>query len=146
MNQNDNRIPAIDLTRHAFVRPMGDITLYGTWVYNEDMEDYEPALVLIPSYRRSGFMPVVIALSAAYKYDSPQYLAKVSRGILIKLGMNDCMSSANRVANLIYDHLDDLLKMPNNPTTSVIVADATISINGRKRSVEILDFEPTKQL
>lgn len=143
---SDNRIPAIDLTRHAFIRVMGDITLYGSWVYSPDMEDYEPALVLIPTYRRSGFMPVVIALSAAYKYDSPQYLAKVSQGILIKLGMHDCMSTANKVANLIYDHLDDLLKMPNNPTTSIIVADATITVGGRKRTVEILDHEPTKQL
>ncbi len=137
--------PMIDLTRHHFVYHIGDVSLYGSWVFNEDQEAEEPALVLIPRYRRTGFKPVVIALSALFKYNSPQYLAHVTPIIMQSLGFNDCLSNAHKIASLIYDHLDDLAKMPPSPTTSIIVGEATFNMGGRKHSIQMLDHEPTPQ-
>ncbi len=56
--------PAIDLTRYAFVRELGDIRLYGTWLYHAEDDEDEPALVLVPAVRRAhGIVPCVIALT-----------------------------------------------------------------------------------
>ena len=140
-----DRRPAIDLTRHHFVRHLGDVSIYGSWVYSEDQEKDEPALVIIPRLRRSGFKPCVIALSAAYKYNSPQYLAGMTGYILKILGMDDCLSNAAKIGGLIHDHLGDLLSMPNSPTTSIIVADGSVTVDGQKRSIEIMDYTPTPQ-
>ena len=72
--------PAIDLTRHHFMRELGDIVLFGAWVYNDEQEDTEPALVLLPRYRPpSTVTPCVIALSAA-------------KGIAKALGFEDSMT------------------------------------------------------
>lgn len=141
----NDRKPAIDLTRNHFVRHIQDVSLYGTWLWNDDQEDYEPALVLIPRYRTTGFRPCVVALSAAYKYNSPQYLARVTPFIVTELGFSDCLANAHKIASLIYDHLDDLVRMPPNPTTSIIVGEATIEISGRRHGLHILDHEPTPQ-
>lgn len=140
-----NRRPAIDLTRHHFVRHIGDVSLYGTWLYNEDQEKDEPALVLIPRYRRTGFKPCCIALSAAYRYNSPQYLAGITGYILSILGFEQSIANAAKIGGLIHDHLGDLLTMPNSPTTSIIVADGSVTVGGKKRSIEIMDYKPTPQ-
>jgi hypothetical protein len=136
---------AIDLTRHQFVRPSGDLVCVGTWVYNPDQQDYEPCLVIVPRYRRSGFKPCVVALSAAWKYNEPQYLARAASIFLGMLGMEDCMSNAHKVAELIHSHLGDLIRMRPNPTQAIVVADASVTIDGRKRSMEVLDYQPLAQ-
>lgn len=142
-----NRRPAIDLTRHHFVRHIGDVSIYGSWIYNEDQEKEEPALVIIPRYRRSGFKPCVIALSAAYKYNSPdqRYLAGMCKFMLAILGMEDSLANASKLGRMIHDHLGDLLSMPNSPTTSIIVADGSVTVGGKTRSIEIMDHTPTPQ-
>src|SRR5690606_10985945 len=63
----------LDLTKYAFVRRLGDITVYGTWV-GPSVDESEPCLVLVPTHRINGCRPIVVALSAAYKYDDPRYL------------------------------------------------------------------------
>lgn len=141
---NDDRKPAIDLTRTQFQRHLGDLSLYGTWIYNEDQETEEPCLVVIPRYQRNGFKPCVVALSAAYKYNDPRYLARISFAFLSMLGFAQTPSEGHKIASLIHDHLDDLLKMPPNPTTTIVVADATIDANGRKHAIEIVDYLPTQ--
>jgi hypothetical protein len=136
---------AIDLTRNQFVRASGDLVCVGTWMFNPDQQDYEPCLVIVPRYRKSGFKPCCVALSAAYKYDSPQYLARASSIFLGMLGMEDCMSNANKVAELIHSHLGDLIRMRPNPTQAIVVADASVMIDGVKRSMEVLDYQPLAQ-
>lgn len=146
---NDTRKPALDLTRHHFLRPSGDLVVIGTWIYNADQEDHEPCLVILPRYRTNGFKPCVVALSDAWKYNpehnGPRYLAEISQIFLIMLGMEDCMSNAHKVADLINSHLGDLLKMPPNPTSRIIVADATMTVDGRKRSIELVDYQSLAQ-
>lgn len=132
--------PAIDLSRHAFIREIGDLTLFGTWLYNDDQEDTEPCLVLIPRYRTAGFKPAVIALSAAFRYNNPRYLARASAIFAKNLGFED-MATANKIANLIYDHLDDLLTMPVDPTIAHVIGEASLDVGGRKSTVEVLDYE-----
>ncbi|SEH89598.1 hypothetical protein [Paraburkholderia hospita] len=141
--------PMIDLTRHAFVRQLGDFTLFGTWVYDADLDDDEPALVLIPTYRtmRHGIRPCVIALSAAFRYTDPRHLAAVSLEFAKALGFEDTlMSSANKIGEIIHSHLLDLIKMPENPTEALVGATANVDFgDGRKRTVEILDHVPQAQ-
>lgn len=138
--------PAIDLTRcHRDPRHLGDLSIYFTWLWNDDHESEEPALVIMPRYQRHGFKPCVVALSAAYKYNDPRYLARVSWEFLKLLGFAQTPSEGHKIASLIHDHLGDLLTMPPNPTTLIIAADATIGSGLGKRSIEIVEYVPMKQ-
>ena len=85
--------PAIDLTRNHFMRELGDLVVFGTWVYNDEQEDTEPALVLLPRYRPpSTVTPCVIALSAAYRYNDAKYCVHAAKGIAKALGFEDSMT------------------------------------------------------
>lgn len=132
--------PAIDLTRYAWKRELGDVAIFGTWLYNEDQEDTEPCLVLIPRYRTTGFKPVIIALSAAFRYNNPRYLAQVAGTISQSLGFSDDLTTARKIATLIYDHLGDLLNMPVDPTVAQVIGSASVEVGGKKRTVDVLDF------
>lgn len=137
---------AIDLTRHAWKRDAGDFSIYGTWVFNEDQEDTEPCLVVIPRYRTGGLRPVVIALSAAFRYNDPRYLARVTPVFLKMLGFDDGLSKAHALASLIHDHLYDLITMPVDPTAAIVVGEASLDLgNGRRTTVEFMDHEQIPQ-
>lgn len=135
---------AIDLTRHAFKREVGELALYGSWVYNEDQEDYEPALIVINALNPRRFKPCVVALSAAWKYNDPVYMAHVAKEFVHLLGLQDSMTMAYKVAMLIEDNLGDLLTMPPNPTDKVVVADGTIGSGLMKKGFEIVDHVPSR--
>lgn len=139
--------PAIDLTRYAFVRELGDIRLYGTWLYHEEEDDDEPCLVLVPAYRRHGVVPCCVALSAAFRYTDPRHLAAASLEFARTMGFDsDTMMAAHKIGTIIHDHLLDLIKMPENPTVAVVGATANVNFgDGRKRTVEILDHVPVDQ-
>lgn len=133
----------LDLTRRHFVKERGDMLIYGTWIYNDGQEADEPCLAIMPKYRH-GY-PCVVALSAAYKYaDSPAYLAAKSKEFLAHLGFEDSMRNAIRLGELIYDHLTDLLQMPNNPTMALQVGEATVTNGSAKTSAKIYDYENIK--
>lgn len=137
--------PAIDLTRHHFRRDLGEFSLYGTWLYNDDQEDTEPCMVIVPRYR-NGAIPCCIALSAAFRYNDPRYAVHMARGYAEKLGFADSMTRTHTIASLIYDNLPDLLSMPNDPTETLVVGEAKIDVgNGRKTSIELLDYEQMRQ-
>lgn len=143
---NQPRHVAIDLKRcQRDPRHIGDLSVYFTWIFNEDQEADEPCLVIIPRYQRQGFKPCVVALSAAYKYNDPRYLARISWEFLSLLGFAQTPSEGHKVASLIHDHLGDLLTMPPSPTTTIIVADAFIGSGRDKRSLEIVDYVPLQQ-
>lgn len=142
------RTHAIDLTRYHFKRELGDLTLYGTWLYNDDQEDTEPALVLVPRYRMSDrTKPIAIALSSAFKYNEPRYLAHVAAQFARTLGFEDSMNTTHKIATVIHDHLLDLIKMPLEPTNAVTTGEATLDMgNGVKKTVEFVDHEPKPQI
>jgi hypothetical protein len=139
---------AIDLTRHHFMRELGDLVLFGTWVTNEDQEDTEPALVLLPRYRPpSTVIPCVIALSAAYLYNDPKYCVRAAKGIAKALGFEDSMNTTHRIADVLHSHLPDLVSMPVDPTEAVVVGEARVDLgDGRKKTVEFMDYEAVKQI
>lgn len=132
--------PVLDLTKYAFRRQLGDIILYGTWI-GESVDDSEPCLVLISGYRNTK--PCCIALSAAYRYDDPNYLLYKSIQFNKDLGFTDNMSNVHRVASVIHDHLQDLIELPPRPVLNTKVgAEAVVTDSrGRKSYAEILDFE-----
>lgn len=137
--------PAIDLTRYSFKREIGDMAIYGSWLYNPDQEDTEPALVIRPRYRHGK--PCCVALSAAFRYFySPRYLAHAARQFAKEMGFEDDMTRTRKIAEAIYDHLPDLIKMPVDPVQAVVVADATVTAeSGRKQTLEIVDHEQIAQ-
>lgn len=132
--------PVIDLTRHHFMRELGDLVLFGTWVMNDDQDDTEPALVILPRYRPpSTVIPCVVALSAAYLYNDPKYCVNAAKGIAKALGFEDSMTVVHKIADTIYSHLPDLVSMPVDPTESVVVGTSEVTINGKKRTIEFMD-------
>lgn len=139
--------PALDLTRHHFKRDLGDFTLYGTWLYNEDQDDTEPCLVLLPRYRHESVKPCVIALSAAFRYDNPRYLAHMAGRFTRLLGFGESMPTAYRIANLIYDHLGDLVAMPPDPRYAIVVGEGIIRhADGAKTTIGLIDHEQIQQI
>jgi hypothetical protein len=135
---------ALDLTRYQWRKEVHDLMIYGTWLYNDDQEDTEPALVILPRYR-TGAKPVAIALSSAFKYNNPRYLAQAASVFAVQLGFEDSMTNAHRIATLIDDHLLDLIKMPVDPTEAVQVGEAVLDLgNGRRQTVGLMDHEQTK--
>lgn len=144
MTQTAERRPAIDLTRTHFRRTLGDLTVHGTWLWNDDQEAEEPCLVITSSRALKRFKPFVVALSAAYKYNEPGYLAAVARELAVTLE-SDSMATAHKVATLIADHLDLLLTMPPNPTTAIVMADAVINTGSRSVTAEIMEHVPLRQ-
>lgn len=145
---NLDRKPAIDLSRHHFMRELGDLVLFGTWVMNGEQEDTEPALVLLPRYRPpSSVVPCVVALSAAYRYNDAKYCVHAAKGIAKALGFEDSMQTTHRIADILHSHLPDLISMPVDPTVAVVVADAVIEgSDGKKKTVELLDFQQVQQI
>ena len=142
------RKPAIDLSRHHFMRELGDIVVFGTWVMNDDQEDTEPALVVMPRYRPpSSVVPCVVALSAAYLYNDPKYCVRAAKGMAKALGFEDSMNTTHRIADILHSHLPDLISMPLDPTVAVVVGEAQMNFgDGTTKTVEFLDYDQTKQL
>jgi hypothetical protein len=141
----DERTPAIDLSRYSFMRELGDLVVIGTWVMNDDQEDTEPALVILPRYRSpSSVVPCVIALSAAYLYNDPRYCVRSAKGIAKALGFDDSMSLTHRIADIIHSHLPDLVSMPVDPQKAVVVGEAQIGEGLERKSIEIVDWTQIK--
>lgn len=135
--------PALDLTRYWWRKEVHDLMLYATWIYNEDQEDTEPALVILPRYRK-GAPPVAIALSSAFKYNSPAYLARAAGIFAQRMGFEPTITNAHRIAMVIDDHIGDLLMMPVDPTQAVQVGEAVVHDGGARKTVGIMDYEQVK--
>lgn len=144
----DQHGPVIDLTRTHFWHEKGDMVLAGTWIYSEDKEDTEPALVLLPRYRPpSSVKPCVVGLSSAWKYNDVKYLASAARHIGICLGFEDSMTRAHKIADIIHSHLPDLISMPPDPVEAIVVGEATLNLpSGKKTTLQLTDFEQKQQL
>jgi hypothetical protein len=140
--------PLINLSRHHFMRELGDLVLFGTWTFNGDQEDSEPCLVLLPRYRPPNTVkPCIIALSAAYRYNDPKYCVRAAKGIAKALGFEDSMTTTHRIADILHSHLPDLVSMPVDPQSTEVVGEAYIDTgDGKKRTVQFLDYVPVKQI
>lgn len=135
----------LDLSRHAWIRELGQLAIYGTWV-GPSIDESEPCLVIVPSARRTSHetvRPAVVALSAAYKYDDPRYLLQAAVQFNRGLGFTDDMHNVMKMADAIYDHLDDLVALPERPSFgSSVGAEVTLTDSeGRSHEFEILDHK-----
>lgn len=128
----------LDLNLRHFHRQVGDLTVTGTWV---GTEEYEPAIVLLPAYRHAK--PCIIALSAAFKYDDPRYLAHSARAFGKILGLTDDLATTAKLADLIHESLTDLLKIPPMPTTEKVVGEVEVqTADGRRTSFDMIVHDP----
>lgn len=135
----------LDLSRYAWIRHVGDLCVYGTWV-GPSIDDSEPCLAIVPAHRvthHANVRPVVVALSAAYQYDDPRYLLQAAIRFAKGLGLTDDMHSVMKVADAIYDHLDDLVALPERPSFGCYVgAEVTVTDSeGRSHEFEILEHK-----
>lgn len=132
---------ALDLTRYAFRRQHGDITVYGTWFG----EQQRPALVLVPSYRE-GFervTPCVVPLENAWKWS--EEVGDQQDAVQTAFQFAECLGldgfnrfTLLRILSIVRDELGELLKIPPKPTEAVVVADAfRTDENGNVRHFEI---------
>jgi len=143
---DDQRQHAINLTRHAWMREFKDLAVFGTWLYNGDQEDHEPCMVIVPRYRRGGYKPACIALSALHKYTSAQYLEMAAQQFCRDLGFAEDWANIYKIADCIMEHMRDLITTPPNPTQAVVVGEVTINRNGVKETTaEVLDHVPLAQ-
>lgn len=145
-----NNRPILDLTVRHFTRVLGEVTVIGTWI-GADHEDTEPCIVLVPTHRQTlqitatgvqqRARPCCIALSSAFRYDSPLYLVARAKEFTKAMGFEDTMSRAHRIAEIIHDSIDDLCRMPEQRPVrgSYVGAEATLTEDsGRKRTMEIV--------
>lgn len=136
---------ALDLTKTHKKRVLGDITVWFTW-FGEDPRESEPCMVLTPTMRtgvgRSS--PGVVLLSNLWKYnESPKFLLQTAMRFTQAMGMTDDIRNVHKVADIIYDHLDDLAMMPERPNEDrFVAADAVLTgEDGRSQEFEILDHK-----
>lgn len=134
--------PCIDLTHCHFRRVVGEFAVFGTWL--KIGKDSEPCLVVTPVMQGTrSIKPAVIPLSSAWKYSQmafadPKVVANQVRQFAI--GMNkDSLAQVIALTDLINDCLSDLISMPTDPRERLVVADAEIVIDGRKRTIEVTE-------
>ncbi len=135
----------LDLTRYHFRQRHGDITVYGTWWLGD--EGPWSCLVLVPSFRETrGCVPCVVSIDLAWiwseEHGSPAFAAETAMDFAETLGIGARPRSAVRVAMIIRDHLEDLLKIPPRPAVRQHhVGDIVITEreSGKARHAEIRD-------
>lgn len=135
--------PAIDLTKFAWRKQQGDITVYGTW-YGDNLRQ---CLVLVPSYRRKTpgqWGPVVVLVDDAHLWavdtGAPFYVQQMAPKFARSLGFDPTPALCARIANLIDSHVGDLLTIPPKPAERVVVADAfLIGEDGKTRHIEVAE-------
>lgn len=99
----------IDLRKAHMHRQHGDLLAIYTWINGER------ALVLLPHVRPKSPW-YVVAESAAWQYDDPDYLARQCQIACEVLGMEPSRGNWVRVATIINEGLPDLYRMPGEPT------------------------------
>lgn len=138
--------PALDLSRYAWTQRHGDLTVYGTWWYDNDDNQWVPCLVIVPTFSvisNERVTPCVVTLDLAWIWSeeegSPRFAAETAASFCDSLGMAVNPKNAIRVAGIIRDHLEDLIKrIPPRPPQNAVVADAIVTnAAGRERHAEI---------
>ncbi|MBI1202619.1 MAG: hypothetical protein GC182_08930 [Rhodopseudomonas sp.] len=131
----------IDLTKNAWVKRHGDLTVFGTW-YNDREDGWLPCLVILPTFRPATPCVVMMDLSWIWSEEAgdPAWAADVSSGFAESLGLSPDKKTCIRIAMIIRDHLGDLLTIPPRPADAMqIVADAIVKTqDGKERHAEIM--------
>ncbi len=119
---------SIDTRKAHLVRQHGDITALYTWINDER------SLVLIPTFRKSGWY--VVCDSSAFKYDDDAYLMRQALIACDVMGFGDSPGTAFRIAKIIVEGLPDLVLMPPQPNDMVEAAVRELRKLGEMRCVD----------
>lgn len=129
--------PAIDLNYSLWTRNVGEYEITGTWFRHDD-KNIEPCLFIRPARGlKPGCRPAVILLSSAYLYVNPREAARTIMGLAMGMGMTD-MSQGIKLADLINDHISDLISMPPDRRKRESIGEATFTIDGKQHTGELL--------
>ncbi len=140
--------PILDLTRYAWRQRHGDLFAYGTWRYDTDDDCWVPCLVIVPAFRRIGHArttPCIVTLDLAWIWSEeegdPRFAAEVAIDFCLSLDLAPSPQNAYRIASIIRDHLEDLIKrVPPRPRDRTVVAEAVLTeASGKKHIAEIAD-------
>jgi hypothetical protein len=131
---------SLDLSRRAWSRVLGNLTLIGTWLRGGAIGDaWRPCLVIVRTGEEFNAVPCVVPMDMAHVWDcrtgkgDPATAARTAMMFTKALRLDDgqAMKQAMRIATVIADHLDDLLSMPPAPpdNDAPVVAEAIITVN-----------------
>jgi len=128
-------------------RDYGDFVIRMQYVNpnpNEFGSDYEPALVIARPRRIQSRSAWILMLSSAWKYVDPDtdtqhsdYMVESSKKIAEMLNLQP--SQSFQIAEAILDSLEDLINMPPVFQPTTVVAEGTMTIGGKKESVELVN-------
>lgn len=104
---------SIELSQAHESHVFGSITVLYTWVNDER------AMVLIPTHRK-GAGWFIVCDSAAWRYDDERYLVQQARKACEVMGDEPSMNNAIKIAKIIHDGLETLIRMPSAPTKELI--------------------------
>lgn len=143
---------ALDLNQRHFTYVKGNITLIGSWL--NDGERIQSCLVLIRTGEDYGehVVPCVVTLDSAFLFDRSSHRLFPDwgrRAALMAFGFADALRlgatpyQAQRICELVEDHIGDLFGIPPNPPPLLreeeAVAEVTIvDRNSGKRVREVL--------
>jgi hypothetical protein len=142
--------PCLDLARNAWKKRHGDLDVYGTWYWDEDDRQWVPCLAIVRAHsvlHRDRSRPCLIPVDHAWAWSEEQggweYVAKTAVAFADALGMPANVASVMRIAGLIREHIEDLVKRvpprPHDDQEMKVVADAISTVNGRSKHTEIAD-------
>ena len=130
--------PAIDLTYTAWEREVGEFRIAGTWFRHDD-NNTEPCLFIRPAKGLvAGAKPAVVLLSSAYLYVDPRNAAATIRSLALGMGMEG-ITQWTKLADLINDHISDLISIPPDRRKREAIGDVEVTIGGRRRTGELLE-------
>jgi hypothetical protein len=143
---------SLDLTQRAWTREVGQLTLIGTWLWEEEHQRWRPCMVLMRTgdERSDHFIPCVVTADKAWIWSEeigdPRQAARIAFQFAQALRLDEHSPRVMiGIASLIHDHLDDLLHIPPlaafDTDQGEVVAEAIITDNrtGQTREVEIRD-------
>lgn len=134
--------PCLDLTRNAWTQRHGDITVYGTWYWDEDDRQWVPSLVLLRNTTLiliGRTVPVVIPVDHVWWWSEEQGsyadCLPSTMAYVEALGLPPDQHSIFRVIDLIRDHIEDAVKRipprPKDDDELKVMADASAVVDGK---------------
>lgn len=141
---------SLDLSRRAWTRVRGALTLIGTWMLNEDRR-WRPVMAII----RTGdeltdhTIPCIVTMDKAWIWSEeigdPRQAARIAHGFAQALRLDEHEPrTVVRLAMLIHDHLGDLLHIPPyvpDADDADVIGEATVTDRrtGATHELEIRD-------
>jgi hypothetical protein len=142
--------PVLDLTRNAWKHQHGDLTVYGTWYWDEDDKQWVPCVAIVPTasvLHWERVRPCIVPVDHAWAWSEEeggwQYVAETAVHFCNALRMPPDTKSIFRIIDLVRNHLEDLLKRvpprPSDDDELTVTADAIAKIDGASHQTEIKD-------